>query len=551
MGPRACVRWMAVLVAVGLPLAACSTGHNNASSASRRSILYVTASEEMGDLNPFGAAQQGKTQILSTIGTPMLYVDPANQVTSQVLKSWTISSSDKTITLTLKPNIKWSDGQPMTSADMLMSLTAYLDATISSNAGQIGAVAGQNTIGTDTTTPASQLKVAGLTTPNKYTLQIMLAAPDVAWIPQLALNGDYWPILPEHILGKDTLANISKDNYFKTWPVSSGPYVLQKWAYGSYVEVKRNPNWWGGKAGFQNVVFEILNSDQMQVQLQAGTIQYMYPVIPTQVASIKALSGMTVQEHQGVAPDTLGLNYAAPVLKDPRVREAMIYAMNRVGICRTVLGGHCTVSIANIREIAPAWSIPTTDVNEYNYDPAKAKQLLTAAGWNPNTVLTFYTRTASAPAYVEQAMTAIQGEEAAVGIKIKLENVSTAELLTIIGKKTGWDGFWVSGANFTVDPAEMAGYLECSQRYPAGANTAQYCNPTVDPLLAKGLTENNLTQRAATYQQIFRIVNHDPPEVYLYNVNSISAFSSHLVGPVPFGYVSGAYWNIGTWHWRN
>jgi len=552
MRSRACLRWMAIPVAVGLSLAGCSSSshsQNKTATTSSRTILYVTASEEMSDLNPFDATEQGKTEVLSAIGTPMLYINSNNQVASQILQSWTTASDDKTVTLTLKPNLKWSDGQPITSADMEMTLLVYLDATISSNAGRVGAVVGQNTIGTDTTSPVSQLKVAGLTTPNKDTLQVTLAAPNVAWTTQLALSY-YWPILPEHILGKDSLAEIAKDNFFKTWPVSNGPYLLQKLVYEQYVEVKRNPNWSGGTAGFQHVVFEILTSDQMQAQLQTGQIQYMYPVIPTQIASVKAISGVTVQQAQGVSADTLGLNFAAPELKDPRVRQAMIYALNRAEICKTVLSGYCTISVSNIREIAPAWSLPTTGVNEYNYDPATAKKLLAAAGWNPNTVLTILTRTADAPAYVEQAMTIFQAEEAAVGIKIKLENVSTAELLDVIGKKTGWDGFWVSGANFAVDPSLMSSYMECSQRYPAGANTSQFCDPTVDTLFAKGLTEANQTQRAATYQQIFTILNHNPSEIYLYNVDSISAYDSDLKGPVPSGLNDGMYFNIGSWHWQ-
>jgi peptide/nickel transport system substrate-binding protein len=548
---RACLRWSAVLLAVGLPVAACSGGNTTASSGGGHPILYVTASEEMSDLNPYTATQQGKTQVLSAIGTPMLYENQSNQVASQSLSSWKVSNDDKTITFTLRPGMKWSDGKPMTSADMKMSLLTYLDATISLNAGRVGAIEGQDTIGKDTTTPVSQLNVAGLATPDKQTLQIRLATPDVAWIAQMGLNGGYWPILPEHILGHDTLATIAKDDYFKTWPVSSGPYLLQKWVNEQYVEVKPNPHWIGGKVGFQHVVFEIVGQDQMQAQLQTGQLNFIYPLDPTQVATVKAIKGVTVIQHQGVAPDTIGLNYAAPALKDPRVRQAMLYAINREGICKTALAGHCTISTPNIREIGPPWSLPTGGVNNYNYDPTKAKALLAAAHWNPSTQLVFLTRTADAPAYVEQAMTILQGQEAAVGIKIKLENVSTAELLDLIGKKTGWDGFWVSGANFAVDPAEMADYMECSQRYPNGANTSQFCDPQVDSLFAKGLTQTDQTQRGDTYKQIFTILNHNPSEIYLYNVNAIAAYDSHLKGPVPFGSVVGAYWNIGDWRWTN
>lgn len=554
MRSRRGLQWTGALLVAGLSLAACSSNSGNspansaASGNSSSSTLHVTASEEMSDLNPFTASGQGKSEVLSAIAPPLLYFNGDNQITSQLLKSWTATDNDMTINLVLKPGMKWSDGQPITSADMLMSLTAYMDAPISTQAGRIGAVAGLDALAKDGSTPVSQIKLAGLSTPDKYTLQVKLATPDVAWIPQLALL-PYWSLLPEHILGKDTLSSIAKDSYFKTWPVSDGAFTLEKWVYGQYAEVQANPNWPGGKPGFQHVFFEIINSDQMQAQLQTGQIQYMYPVDPTQAASVKSISGVTIQQHQGVAPDTLGLNYNSPALKDPRVREAMIYAMNREQICKTVLAGYCTISAPNIREIAPAWSLPTTGVNEYTYDPAKAKALLAAAGWKPGTTLTILTRTADAPAYVEQAMTIIQGEEAAVGINIKLENVSTAELLNMFPKKTGWDGFWVSGANFAADPSQMGNYMMCSQRYPAGGNTSQFCDPAVDKLFALGLTQANQSQRAATYQQIFTDLNHNPSEIYLYNVDSISAFDSRLQGPAPFGSNSSAYFDIGKWHW--
>jgi ABC-type transport system substrate-binding protein len=73
----------------------------------------------------------------------------------------------------------------------------------------------------------------------------------------------------------------------------------------------------------------------------------------------------------------------------------------------------------------------------------------------------------------------------------------------------------------------------------------------VDTLFAKGLTEANQTQRAATYQQIFTILNHNPSEIYLYNVDSLSAYNSDLKGTLPTGLNDGSYFNIGSWHWQS
>lgn len=544
---------VAMVAVVGVLLAACTGGSsgNKSSSTPAPSVLTVTASQEMDDLNPFGPALQGRSEILSAIGTPLLYMNANNEATSQVLKSWTQSSDGKTVTLTLKPEIKWSDGQQLTSADMLMSLEVYLDATISANAGRIGAVVGEDALANDTTTAVSDLKVSGLTAPDANTVKVDLTKPDASWLNKLAILGDYWPILPEHILGKDTLATVAKDDFFKKWPVTSGPYVLEKYSQGVYVQVTENPNWFGGKPGFKSVVFKLLGSDQMAAQLQTNEIQFIYPVVPTDAARVKALPGVTMIEHSGVAPDAIGLNNASPLLQDPRVRQAIVYGTDRAGICKQVLAGHCTTSDPNFRLMGPDWALPTSDLTEYKYDPTRAKELLAAAGWNSNTQLTIITRDAEAPSAVKQALTIMQGQLGQVGIKIKLQSVSTAELLDLLKKKSGWEGYWISGGVFALDPSTMADYATCAQRYPAGPNLSQFCNAQVDDLFAKGLTQTDQTQRSATYQAAFKILNEQVGEMYLFTSNSIAAYNSHLQGPVPFGNTQGGYWDIGKWHWQS
>lgn len=508
------------------------------------STLQAVMSDEADDLNPFTPTEQGKSQIFSAIDMPALYVNADGQVTSKMLQSWSASADATSITLKLKPNLQWSDGKPLTSADVAMSITAYLDSKISPNAGRVGAVVGGDALDKGTTD-----KLSGVTAPDATTVDIKLAQPDASWLAKFALAGTYWPTLPEHILGKVALKDLPNNSFFKTWPVSAGPYTLTKFVQGQYVQVDRNNNWSLGKANFPSVVFQILSTDQMTAKLQTGEVQYIYTVDPSDVNRVKSMSGVTVASHTGVAPDVYGLNNAAPELKDPRVRQAMLYAINREGICKTILAGHCTVPLTNLRQLAPSWAIPTSGLIKYNYDPAKAKALLKAANWNPSTKITFLARTQRS--YVDKAVTAAVGQLKAVGFNVQIRNITTAQLLDVIEKKTGWDMFWVSGADFVVDPDEWADYLLCSDRYPNGANTAQYCNPQVDKLLAQGLRSTSQAQRAQAYHQAFTLVNKDPGEIYMYVVDSIIAYNSHLTGVKPSGNLSGGYWDIGTWGWKS
>ena len=96
----------------------------------------------------------------------------------------------------------------------------------------------------------------------------------------------------------------------------------------------------------------------------------------------------------------------------------------------------------------------------------------------------------------------------------------------------------------------MQTYALCSARYPAGGNTSQYCNPAVDALFAKGVTQTNQDERAATYKDVFTRLQQDPSEIYLYVVNSISAFNKKITGVKAHGNLSQPYWNIEEWSWQ-
>lgn len=535
-------RFLAVLLMAFSSFAVACGGSETSSDPT---TLNTVMSEEAPDLSPFTATGQGKAQIFSAIDHPLLGTDDTSKVVSQILESWETSDDGMTVTLVLKPKLEWSDGKPLTSADVLMSLTQYLDPNLSASAGRIGGVAGQEEYAAGTADT-----ISGLAAPDELTVTVQLAKPDMAWTANVAAVGFNLPILPSHILGDVPHDKLLDDPFFKTHPVSSGPYQLVEFLPGQHAELKKNKNWSLGEAGFDKVFFKILTSDVASAQLETGEIQYMFPVDAADVDRIKRIEGVTVASHDGVAPEVLALNYADPKLQDPRIRQAMLYAIDRVGICKTVLAGHCTTPLTNIRQQGPEWAIPTDGVTTYDYDPEKAKQLLADAGWDPNTTLTLLTR--SGRSYVDKAMTIAQGQLADVGMNFKLVNMDTSQLLETIKDPLGdaWQAFWVSGADFTIDPVAMQAYATCANRYPTGANTSQYCDPETDALLLAGRTESDQEKRGQLYQDAFRRLNQDPSEISLYVVDSIAAFDSRLKGVKVHGNLSSQYWNIGEWHWE-
>jgi peptide/nickel transport system substrate-binding protein len=522
-----------------------------APSGDAKTTLQTVMSEEATDLNPFTTGQQGKGHVFQAIFHPLLMTDNENNIFSDILESWGASDDAQTVTLTLKPGVVWSDGTPMTAEDIRFSYQAYLDNNISNRATRIAGPVGQaEFVAGDADT------ITGLRVIDDRTIEIDLVSADAAWLPNIAAQAEDLPILPSHVLGDLTHAELLESDYFLTFPVTSGPYKFVEFVEGQYVEFERNDNWFNGAPYFERVFMRIVSTDVMSAQLQAGEIDFMFAVDPADVDRIGSLPGIEIGSATGIAPELWSIMHDDEGL-DVRVRQAMLFAIDRESICQQAMAGYCSTPITNIRQIAPEWAIPTPDqypdMIEYRYDPDRARELLAEAeadgAWDPSTELIFYARPGRS--YVDTAIAIAQAQMAEVGINWTIINTDTGGLIAGIRDEPigTLDGFWVSGADFTVDPSAVQVYTSCATAR-TGANLISYCRPELDELWAAGRQTAVQEERQAIYHEAFRFLNRDPAEIYLYIVDSIVAYDERLKGIKPHGGVGQPFWNIGEWYWE-
>lgn len=539
MKQRRICAWAAVLV-VALLSTACGGG---GAGDGARDTLNITVSDELSDLTPFTASQKGKGMVFDAVFTPLVGTDDKNEVVGRLAQSWKVSDDAKSVTFTLTPGLTWSDGQPITSHDVVWSLTQYLNSSISPLASRIGGVTGQADLAAGTTTT-----LAGLSAPDDTTVVVSLDQPNVAWANNLAALDKFVPILPAHSLENVPAANLPNDPFFSSLPVASGPYQLVNFTRGQYVELKANPHAPHPPA-FQRVFMKILDSDTAVAQLRSGETQFIAPVSGTDVGSLEGVDGVGTVSKPGVSANVLQFNMADPLLADPRVRQAIVYAIDRKGICEQALSGHCSVPETNLRQLGPPWAITGIDgLTSYDFDPDKARQLLAEAGWKPGTTLVMLHRPGQRD--LDTAVNILQSNLADVGITVQIQNTDTAGLLKSLETHQGYQLFTNGGGVFTTDPNDVASFTRCSTAYPKGANTSQYCDPRLDPLFDEGLTVTDQSRRAAIYHQIFTILNQSPAEVSLYVPDTVAAFDAHLHTVAAHGNISSVYWNIGDWTWQ-
>jgi peptide/nickel transport system substrate-binding protein len=496
---------------------------------------------EFVTLNPFLSSGIGRATVTGIIYQPLVFLGPDSAVTGAAATSWEVSDDGLTWTFNLRDDLFWSDGEQFDSADVLFSMARYLNSDLSLWAGRIGGVLGQG----EGDVPA------GLAAPDPSTFEVTLAGPNASWLTILAAQGHIISMLPEHILGGMTVDELSTTEYFNETPVTMGPYTMVRWERDQFVELARDPLWPTPPA-FNNVRLSFLQSDVASAQLETGDLHVSAQVAPLEASRLRDLDNLNVASTPGVWPEVLQFSVDDPLLQDPRVRQAMIYALDLDGICQEVLLGFCKVTWNQVRLLSPAWAIPD-DITVYEYNPDKARELLAEAGWDESNRITLMNiggqdRVRSTEAIIIQA--AFQ----AVGIQTDILSTDVGTLLDVGGRQEGrrdeFQMFINRGAHFTADPSQVSPYNSCDRFYPNGANLSWYCNPDLDALWAAGLEAVTPEDRAPIYHDAFRILNEDPDVVVMNWPDVIVASNTGISGVQPLGQQELITWNIGEWTWN-
>jgi peptide/nickel transport system substrate-binding protein len=579
------VRWLALVLVLALSVAACATPDPDAGSITTttasgdttsstegpstettsaetttpptepegRTTLEVVIPTDPVAMNPFPETAGNRAVVLMAMFLPLIQVDNEQNIYSDILDSWEVSDDATTITLTVREGLEWSDGTPITAADVALSLRHHLDTRISTLGGRLAGVAGVTEY-----IEGNADSISGIETPDDSTVVITLENPDAAWLPNWASLTRLNSMFPAHILGDVPPEDIPTHEYFETFPVVSGAYKFVEYVPDQYVELEANENFSLGTPGFEQVFFKIITEAEARLaQLQTGEIQFVDGVGASDIERLEGLDGITVETAEGLNPNVIGFNDQSPAFEDPRVKQALVFAIDRQGLCEQVFLSYCSVSDVNVRLVGDqvAWAVPTVEdgMIDYSFDPDRARQLLEEAGWDSSTTLNLWLMSQAAPAPVIQAINIMQAQWADVGVNVEITNVDVPTLLDNLGGvelNTDVHMFWNAGAVFTLDPSSVQPYNQCATDYPNGPNLTHYCDETTDGLWAEARLSADEAERAPLYQEIFLAENQNPNNLHFAVLDNIVAYDSRLKGVKVQGDHWQTYWNIGEWTWE-
>lgn len=479
----------------GYILAACGGGSSvptgGGSGGAGGGVLNAAISGEPDQLDPSKTSSYNSFEVLENVYDTLVEPDQNLQMQPSLATKWTTSKDQLTWTFTLRDGVEFSDGTPLTSADVVYTYDRIIDDKLNS--------------------AYKFTTVKSISAPDPTTVVVRLKQPT--------------PNLLSSLGGFKGMGIVEKENVtdgkIKTDPVGSGPFMVSKYTQGDSIRLVPNPHYWGPKPKISGIDFTFVKDPTVALQdLQSGQVQWTDNLPPQQVASLEQSSGgdTVVQSVPSTDYWYLTLNEARHPFDDVRVRQAVAYALDRDAITKAATYGTATANQTAI----PKGSYWYDDYAPYSYDPTKAKSLLSQAGVSG---LTMDLMVTSEYPQTVQAAQVIAAELKDVGIDVKIRTLDFAQWLDQEGKGQ-FDSFMLGWLG-NLDPDE---YYYAQQHSGASFNFQKFSNPKVDTLLDQARVETDKARRKELYDQAVKIIVDQASYIYLYNPDVVQGWSSSLQG---------------------
>ncbi|NOV04783.1 ABC transporter substrate-binding protein [Paenibacillus planticolens] len=426
---------------------------------------------------------------------------------------WKPADDGMSWTFNLRKDVKWSDGQPFSADDVAYTFNEIVLKK------ELGASNSSNFVDVD--------KVV-VVNPNQ--VQIMLKKP---WSSLPNYLAWYAKILPKHIFeGQDPwkLTSFNKEK-----PVGTGPFKFVKYSAGQFVELERNPDYFGGGAKFTKIIFNIIPDSNTQIaQLLSGTLSMINVTDPNLMEKLKSNSNLNVNELIDNNYYWVALDQSQERFRDVKVRQALLYAIDRESIIKGVLKGYGSVATGPIAPIQEKYY--NKNVKTYGFDPEKAKALLKEAGYAPNAegfmqkdgkVLEI-DMPAGQYGVLVQASQLVQQYWQKIGVKVNLQVIDWNTYVQKVVSNRQYDAT-VCWWRAPVDPDVLAYYH--SNSAGKGNNIPGYKNPALDQLLEAGRKAKTTEERVKIYNDVQALTAEELPYLYLWYPTLAVATQKNLTVP--------------------
>lgn len=501
-------------------------------------VLRVGTTQDIDTTNPFGTALVSGYEAYQLTYNLLVDFGTNLEPVPGFADSWQRAADGKSWTFHIRSGMKWSDGQPATSADACYSwgliLAAHKDDT-TVGSGYLDAALTQDAGVTKIECPDDSTMIAYTTDASDRILQT------------------YIPIIPKHIYGKYDYKQIGDAKFtgFDAPLVGTGPYTLSEWKTSQYVKFVRNPNYWGTQGYEDQVVIQFFKSDDTMVQaLKAGELDYArdpnaqqlktfenQPGYKTVVGASNGWTQLAFNTYGEFNGKTIpGGGPSTKALLDPAFRDALGYAIDKQALVQKVLGGFGDPGTTIVPPVLSQWHVDPTTPRTFNIDLAKQK--LDAAGYpldasgnrldKQGKPINLLMVLPDSDAGYAKAAQFVQTWYAELGIKVTTRVLDQATLSDLVlppeagkGKTAKYDiELW--GWSGSPDPNALLQIFRCD----AIGNTSdsQYCNPAYDALYDQETAAQTADERHGLLAQMQNMIYDQNVYDILYYDSALAAY---------------------------
>lgn len=422
----------------------------------------------------------------------------------ELATSYKLSADKKTWTFTLRHGVKFSNGKPMTSADVVFSIN--------------------NARAKSSLWASIDSAIQSVSAPSKYTVVVQTKYPWSPLLSDLALFSN--AVVPKNFGGEPRKT-------FYQHPVATGPFKFDKWQKGQYLKLVANPFYWQkGRPYLDSVTWTVVpdaNTRVLQVQGGQADIGEFPPW--SSVNSLKGNPSVSMRLFPSSRTDFLAFNTRRKPFNDPHVRRAISYALNRKAMIHAVLFGHGQV--ANSFLTPALWAHdPKTDGGVYSITKAKAELAKSSV---PNGFKTTLTVNPGDDSQVTLGQL-IQQELKPLGISVTIRQDSNATTDT---ENFNYDMSFAYDTTDIIDPDELVEFAVVGTAGTYSLFTG-YNNKTVNSLALQAAHAFNHQTRQQLYSKVQELVAQDAPLASLYyspfayvTSNKVHNFKVYTIGYYP------------------
>lgn len=512
------MRRSAAILCLALAAAACR-GERAPSGAATGGSLVIAAPGDADNLVPPVGTAQTAAHVTELIFprlarlTPSLNTVDDSGFAPEVAARWE-HRDPLTLAFHLDPRARWSDGAPITAADVVYTFGVYRDTL------------------TGSPYAVNLEPIAGVTAEGDSTVVFRFRRP---YPEQLYDATFHLQILPKHLLDTIPDARLGSSRFARE-PVGAGPFRFMRWETGSEIVVEADTTWFLGRPKLDRIVWRVMPDVTSAVTaLLAGEADAM-ETIPQRDEIERVLQDTTLRLVPYPSP-FLGLilfNVRRPPFADRDVRRAVGMAIDRATLVTALFGPYGEVPVGAVSRMV--WIADGGPIAQLPFDTAQAGRLLDAAGWRLAPGASVRTRGGRPLRFTllvpttsrsrQQAAVLVQDQLRRVGVQMEIEPLEYA-VFEQRGDRGAFEALFLSR---TLDPSPANLVQFWGSSAVGHANLGGYASPAFDSVLAAAAAAPDRARALPLYHQALGQLNEDAPAVFLFSPRNNAAFHRRFQG---------------------